>query len=474
MINRVLIRIKVVQLLYSYLLNRSDFSLLPAPSDSSRDSRYAYSLYLDLLLLVIELSGLDIRPGKIGKSTTLGNDPRLSTNKLVKALLSNDQIRSILHRDTSDVTRFDSNLQSLRDKIENSVIFNDYKKGKNTSLKDDAQLWLVLIETIIARDTQLLEAASGAKDFSHRGYERAFEMVSETIKSFTDNHSAAIDARNALERSFETAYHLYHMLLWLSVEITDFQATRIENAKHKFLPTADDLNPDMKFINNKFVEILRNCSDMEAYQKDKPLNWIEEDEVMLRHLLDRILESDTYTEYMASGDSSLEADCDFWRKVYKRIILPSDELAEALENRSVYWNDDLEIMGTFVIKTIKRFASGSGKKSLLLPMFKDETDRRFGPELFNDAMSNYDSYRTYVEKFTSNDWDIERVAFMDIVIIIVAIAELIGFPQIPIPVTVNEYVEIANAYSTRKSGQFVNGMLSSIITELKKEGKINK
>ena len=131
-------------------------------------------------------------------------------------------------------------------------------------------------------------------------------------------------------------------------------------------------------------------------------------------------------------------------------------------------------MGTFVLKTIKRFATSPDHQVDLLPKFKDEIDRRFGPDLFNDAVANYDNYRALVEKFTAADWDIERVAFIDVVTLVVAIAELLGFPEIPVAVTVNEYVEIANAYSTRKSGQFVNGMLSTIISHLRKEGQINK
>ena len=474
MINRVLIRIKVVQLLYSYLLNRSDFKIAQPPTENSRDSRYAYSLYLDLLLLVIELSGLDLSAGKVGRTSGLGCDPRLSSNKLVKALLQNDQILNLVTRDTSGVARFNSILPSLRDKIESSAIFNDYKKRKDISIKDDAQLWNVLIRTVLERDTDLLKIASETEGFTNRGYARAFEMAADTINSFTENRTSAIEARNALDRSFNKAYELYHLLLWLCVEITDMQALRLDNAKHKFLPTPDDLNTDMKFVNNGFVAALRENEDMKNYLEDNPVNWTDNDDVMVRHLLDKILESDIYASYMADPTTSYEQDCDFWRKVYRKIILPSDELAETLESRSIYWNDDLDIMGTFVLKTIKRFAVSETHQIKLLPKFNNDIDERFGPELFNDAISNYDKYHSYVERFTSKDWDIERVAFIDVVILVVAIAELIGFPQIPVPVTVNEYVEIANTYSTHKSGQFVNGMLSTIIKELHEEGIINK
>ena len=132
------------------------------------------------------------------------------------------------------------------------------------------------------------------------------------------------------------------------------------------------------------------------------------------------------------------ADCEFWRNVMRTIILPSDDLAEALEAKSIFWNDDLSIMGTFVLKTIKQFAGSQDKEVKFLPQYKDEEDENFGPDLFRYAVENRETYRSYIDRFiNSSQWDPERLAFMDIVIMIAAIAELINYPAIPVPVTMN-------------------------------------
>lgn len=476
MINRVLIRIKVVQLLYSYLLNQSEFKIAEAPTDASKDNRYAYSLYLDLLLLVVELSGYDIRPGRVGMSHKItGSQSTLSGNKMVKALMTNDSMKGVMVRENNDAARFDSLLQPLLDKIMASSIYRSYVRQKDHNLKTDAEFWSVVIRTILAKDQALNEAARGNSDFTIVGYEKAFDMVERSLSGFAENRSQFIEARNALDKSFDQAYELYHRLLLLMVEITRQQDLRLDNAKHKFLPTPEDLNPSLRFVENRLVAKIAENPDMMEYLDENKLSWTDDYDVLIKHLLDKILESDIYDAYMSAPESNFADDCEFWRKVYKTIILPSDELAEALETKSVYWNDDLEIMGTFVIKTIKRFASaGENEKVSLLPKYKDEIDERFGPKLFVDAIENIDTYRSYIQRFTSETWEVERLAFMDIVILVVAISELLNFPEIPIPVTVNEYVEIANCYSTSKSGQFVNGMLSTLIKEFKAEGKLLK
>ena len=162
---------------------------------------------------------------------------------------------------------------------------------------------------------------------------------------------------------------------------------------------------------------------------------------------------------MADENDSYEADRELWRKLFKNVIIESDDLCDVLESMSLYWNDDLEIISTFVLKSIKRFEEKHSEKQSLLPMFKDEEDAEFARTLFRKSILN---------------WEIERVAFMDVVIMLVALAEMQTFPSIPIRVTLNEYIEIAKSYSTVKSGHFINGILDSIATQLKKEGVLTK
>lgn len=489
MINRVLIRIKVVQLLYSHLLNRSDFKIEPATADTSRDSRFAHAQYIDLLTLMLQLSGYDVRPGNVGGGggvEGLTPNPLLRGNKLVRSLAENDQMRmAVGRRDAEADRRYRRILPALLDKVENSEIFRAYARRKKRDLRSDAELWKVLIETTLRNDPALLEAARADNpDFTIAGYDRAFEMAAASVSEFASTSSELSDSRNALNHSFVKAYELYNNLLMMMVDLTDMEERRLDNARHKYIPTSDDLNPNMRMVDNRLVSRIRENESLKEYFESNPRSFGIDDEVMLRRLLDAILASDIYKEYMSKAENTYADDCEFWRKIYKNIILPSDELAEALESKSVYWNDDLDIMGEFVIKTIKRLAGvalpendgddAGARDFKVFPMFKDDEDERFGPELFADAVNNYDNYRELVQRYVSKSWEMERMAFMDVVILTVAIAELLNFPNIPLAVTVNEYVEIANSYSTAKSGTFVNGMLSAIIQHLRQEGKLLK
>lgn len=476
MINRVLIRIKVVQLLYSHLLNRSDIKIEPTTADTSRDARFAHAQYIRLLMLMLQLSGYDVCPGNIGnKVSGITPNPLLRANKLVRTLLDNDQMRVAIVRNGDDVARFRALLPSLLDKVESSEVFRSYARKKTHDLRDDAALWEVIVDTTLRNDPSLLEASRADNpDFTNVGYERAFDMAVASIADFADTASQFSDSRKALSFSFAKAYELYNNLLMMMVDLTDMEDRRLDNARHKYIPTHDDLNPNMRMVENRLVGRVRDNEGLKNYFENNPRTFGIDDDVMLRRLLDAILASDIYKEYMEKAECTYADDCEFWRKVYKNIILPSDELAEVLESKSVFWNDDLDIMGEFVIKTIKRFAASEDKAVSLLPMFKDEEDERFGPELFEDAVDNYEDYRELIQRYVSKSWEMERIAFMDVVILTVAIAELVNFPNIPLAVTVNEYVEIANSYSTNKSGTFVNGMLSAIIKHLQEEGKLLK
>ena len=202
------------------------------------------------------------------------------------------------------------------------------------------------------------------------------------------------------------------------------------------------------------------------------LTW-KEDEVYLRLILDKILKSDIYEEYMTKESVSDNDDIEFWRQVMKKVVLPDEDLAELLESKSVYWNDDIDIVGTFVVKTIKRFTSD--EEMPFLPQYKDEEDAQFAELLFVNAVKNKERYIELIDKFVKkSSWDTERLAFMDVVILYVALAELEKVPSVPAVVTINEFVEMAKCYSTPNSGQFINGILYSIIKHLKNEGLLNK
>lgn len=295
--------------------------------------------------------------------------------------------------------------------------------------------------------------------------------VVQIVYSYLINKDKSIDtSEKELFFSLEKAYELYHRLLLLMIELTDAQNKRIENARFKYTATAADKNPDTRLINNRFIAQLRENKMLKEYVDRQSVSWVNEPD-FIRILLDRLLASDLYKTYLTSEEDSYAVDQDFWKKAFKHIIVENEDLSEILEAQSLYWNDDLETISTFVLKTIKRFDQSKGAEQELLPMFKDDEDAEFAKMLFRKTLMNVDVNKALIDQHTKN-WEIDRVAFMDIVIMLVAIAEIKSFPTIPVKVTLNEYIEIAKAYSTIKSGHFINGILDAIASQLKKDGSL--
>ena len=297
--------------------------------------------------------------------------------------------------------------------------------------------------------------------------------ILQIVYAYYQNGGKNLDtAEKELFFSLSKAYDMYNYLLLLMVEITK-QAERKQNAaKSKLLPTAEELYPNTKFVDNRFIAQLEVNKQLNEFISNQKKTWANEED-FIKRLFDVIQESDIYKEYMAAETSSYEEDREVWRKIYKKILFNNDELDQVLEDQSLYWNDDKEIVDTFVLKTIKRFEEQNGAKQELLPEFKDEEDKDFARRLFRRTILNADYYRHLISENTRN-WDLERVAFMDVVIMQIALAEILSFPNIPVSVSLNEYVEIAKLYSTPKSGAFINGTLDGIVKLLQKENKLTK
>ncbi|HLP06167.1 MAG TPA: transcription antitermination factor NusB [Paludibacter sp.] len=275
-----------------------------------------------------------------------------------------------------------------------------------------------------------------------------------------------------LFHSIEKTYDLYFHLLNLSVEITRFATEKIETKRNRLRPTQEDLNPNTRFIDNRFVAQLSVNIQFDEFLSSHKLSWVNYPEI-IKSLYEEIIASDFYAEYMDAETVDYAADKDVWRKIYKKVILQSQLLDESIEDQSIYWTDDIEMVVSFIIKTIKRFDAANGDEQPLLPMFKDEEDAEFATRLFRNVLAQGAKYREMIDANTKN-WELDRIAFMDIVIMEVALAELLDFPTIPVNVTLNEYIEIAKTYSTDKSGTFINGVLDNIVGQLKKENKLIK
>ena len=274
-------------------------------------------------------------------------------------------------------------------------------------------------------------------------------------------------AENELLLSLRRSYDLYHYFLLLIVEITHLHEHRLDMRKQKYLPTEEDLHPNTRLTNNRFARQVETNEMLHTYIKKYGITWANDTDVV-KKVLEIILASDIYTEYLNNPVDTYEADREFWRSVFRHLICGNAEIEDELETISIYWNDDVEIIETFLLKTIKRFDESKGSRQELLPMFKDAEDAEFAQQLFHKTIQHDDEYRQCIDRHTKN-WESERVADMDMIIMQVALAELLNFPKIPVSVTLNEYIDAAKFYSTPKSSQFINGVLDAIVKELRNE-----
>ena len=260
--------------------------------------------------------------------------------------------------------------------------------------------------------------------------------IVQIVYAYYQNGGKNLDtAEKELFFSLSKAYDLYNYLLLLMVEVTKQANKRLNAAKNKLVPTKEELFPNTKFVENRFIAQLEVNKQLLEFSNNQKKTW-ENEADFVKTLCDKILESDIYKEYMASETSSYEEDRELWRKLYKNIIFNNIELDQVLEDQSLYWNDDKEIVDTFVLKTIKRFDEKNGAKQELLPEFKDEEDQDFARRLFRRTILNADYYRHLISENTKN-WDLDRVAFMDVVIMQIALAEILSFSNIPVSVSLN-------------------------------------
>lgn len=280
-------------------------------------------------------------------------------------------------------------------------------------------------------------------------------------------------AKKELTKSLDKSYELYNALLKLMIELTDVQDLRLDEAKHKFLPTEEDLNPNMRFVENEFVKRLRADQTLADFVDDKKINW-RDDELFVRLLLDKILRSEEYQEYMEMPKTSLVRDGEVWYQLMKKVVLPDENLLEHIQSMSVYYtDDDLQIMGQFVMKTIRRFEDEEAQP--ILPQYKNDDDSKFGEQLFSKAVAEMEENNSYIDQFVKTEkWDVERIALMDRVVMCTALTEIRNYPSIPVNVSLNEYIELAKDYSTPRSGQFVNGILNAVVNKLRADKVIIK
>ncbi len=297
------------------------------------------------------------------------------------------------------------------------------------------------------------------------------KIVQLTYAYYQNGNHNLENAEKELLCSLSKAYELYNYMLALIVSITEEEQRRVEIATNRALREGTE-PPSQRFINNQFALQLENNIQLNLFLERNNQLWNDDLEAV-RKLCDQIEQSTIYKDYMAETEVGYEQDREVWRKLYRTLIQENEDLDALLEEKSLYWNDDKEIVDTFVLKTIKRFELQNGENQELLPEYADEEDKEFAIKLFRSTILNADTYQRYMSE-TSRNWDFSRLAYMDVVIMQIALAEMLTFPNIPVSVTINEYVDLGKLYSTPKSGGYINGMLDSIARYLVNSGKMLK
>lgn len=297
------------------------------------------------------------------------------------------------------------------------------------------------------------------------------KIVQLTYAYYQNGNRNMDNAEKELLFSLSKAYDLYNNLLALIVSVTKEARHRIEIETARAMREGKE-KPSEKFVNNRFALQLESNRQLCEFMENQKYTWEDELE-FVRKMCNNIEQSSIYKEYMQEDENTYEADRELWRKLYKTFVMDNEDLNAILEERSLYWNDDKDIVDTFVLKTIKRFDEKNKAKQELLPEYKDIEDKEFARKLFRATILNADTYQKYMSE-TSRNWDFGRLAYMDVVIMQIAIAEMLTFSNIPVGVTINEYVDLAKAYSTPKSASYINGMLDTIARYLVDEGKMFK
>jgi N utilization substance protein B len=300
----------------------------------------------------------------------------------------------------------------------------------------------------------------------------AYRINKEQLTGSKALSATSQKAEGELLESLNQTYELYHWILQLIIELHNYAIKRIEIGLNKLRPTDEERNPNKRFINNLFAKQLCSNKALAEFNKNNGISWSEETD-LIKLLMNQITTTDFYKEYMKDNTRSYENDKMLWRHIVRKVLIPSTILEERLEEMNLYWNDDFETVMSFVEKTIKRFEEEKGADQPLLEKFRDTEDIDYAKKLLKTAIYNQEEYETLIQQ-TAQNWESERIANMDMVIMQAAIAEINAFPTIPINVTLNEYIEISKYYSTEKSSNFINGILDKIVNNLRQEGKLVK
>ena len=273
--------------------------------------------------------------------------------------------------------------------------------------------------------------------------------------------------------SIDNILDLYLTMLSSLMEIGKKEAIFIEKSGKKHITTSQERNPNKKFINNTILQILSENNSLSIALENRKINHWELNEDYIQILLDSIKNSNFYAKYMANTINNFEEDKQFILDIFTELIVPNEKLYEFLEDNKLTWIDDIPVVNTQIIKQLKLIKSAKDEAFKVPKLFKDQEDQEFVTNLFRKTVLNErELAKEYVDK--TPNWDSERIAEIDTIVLKMAICEFVKFPSIPVKVTINEYLEIAKEYSTPKSSIFINGILDNLVKEFEIANKLNK
>lgn len=297
--------------------------------------------------------------------------------------------------------------------------------------------------------------------------------VMQSIYALSQSQSDQVDKElKFINMSIANMHDLYILTLDLFVKLSEYAQNQLELSQKKYLATSEEKNPNKKFIQNAIIRHLSENEALKEALQDRKLDDWELNDEYIRVIFEEMLASNLYKKYMADTEMSYENDRSFAAKLFSEIIAPNEKLYEYFEDKKLTWIDDLPVVNTLILKSIKQAKEGK-ERIFLSELYKDDEDKAFVKELFTKTVLNDEMLTKEIQGKTPN-WDKDRIANLDLILLKMAICEFLKFPSIPVKVTINEYIELAKEYSTSKSSMFINGILDKLIKEYKQENKLNK
>lgn len=296
----------------------------------------------------------------------------------------------------------------------------------------------------------------------------------QTIYSFKGGESDSFDKEQKfLLYSLDNIYNLYLLLMSLLIEVQKRAEDHLEKSSKKHLATKEEKDPNKKLINNEVLLMLKNNVQLQDELEQRKINNWELDSEYVEIIFREIIASDLYSEYMQTKTTSFNEDKKFVMDVFSDIIAPNSKLYDYLEDKNLTWIDDLPVVNTAILKLLRKVKPQSLETYYLPKLYKDIEDKEYAIDLFKKTILNQSKFVEVIQEKTQN-WDTDRIASLDNVLLKMAICEIQKFPSIPVKVTINEYLEIAKEYSTPKSSVFINGILDKLVKEYQESDTLNK